>query len=69
MTDFLSLINSSTPTGIQGVTCIMVEAKTLMHQGCSVHHTTARCLVDRHIPDMLSKWRALTGVELASQRQ
>ena len=31
MIDFLSLINLSTPTGFQGVTCIMVEAETLMH--------------------------------------
>ena len=30
---FLSLIASSTPTGIQGVTCVMVEAETLMHLG------------------------------------
>ena len=61
---FLSLVASSTPTGIQGVTCVTVEDETLMHRGHGVPATTAWHLVDRHVPNMLSRGRALTSVEL-----
>ena len=49
---FLSLVASSTPMGIQGVTCITVEAEMLMHRGHGAPSAAAWRLVDRHVPDM-----------------
>ena len=65
MASFLSLVTSSMATGIQGVTCVMVEAETLMHRGRGAPPAAARCLVDKHVLDMLSQGRTLTNIELA----
>ena len=46
-----------------------VEAETLVHQGCGMPPIATWLLVERHVPDMSSRGRALTGVELASPRQ
>ena len=35
-----------TPTGIKGVTCVMVEAEPFMHQDRNAWPTTLLCLVD-----------------------
>ena len=58
---FLSLVALSTLTGIQGVSCITVEAKTLMHWGRGMAPAAARRLVDRHVPDRSSRGCTLTG--------
>ena len=40
-----------------------------MHRGRGAPPTAAQRLVDRHVPNMSSRGRALTGIELASPRQ
>ena len=45
-TSILPLIAMGTPMGIQGVTRITVEAKTLMHRGHDTWPTTLLRLVD-----------------------
>ena len=42
----LPLIIVGTPTGIQGVTRVTVEAETLMHRCCGAWPTALLCLVD-----------------------
>ena len=69
----------STPVGIPAsmrgrglataTTHVMVEVEMLIHQSRGAIPADARCLVDRHIPDMSSRGRVLTGIELASLRQ
>ena len=49
----LHRITIGTPAGIKGVTGIMVEAETLMHQNYSAWPTALLGLMDRYIIVML----------------
>jgi len=46
MASLLPCIAMGTPTGIEGVTRVMVEAETFMHQDHGVWPTALLCLVD-----------------------
>ena len=49
----LPLVVAGTPTGIQGVTRVTVEAETLMHRDLDAWPAASLCLVDSHVLVML----------------
>ena len=50
MASSLSQVIVSTPTSVEGVACVMVAAKTLMHKDHGALPTALWHLVDRRIP-------------------
>ena len=50
MASSLSRVIVGTPTGVEGVACVMVAAETLTHQDHGVLPTSLRLLVDRRVP-------------------
>ena len=66
---FLSWVIVGTPAGVEGVACITVAAKTLMHQDRGALPTSLRRLVDRHVPTVMLRDSALASIELVSSRQ
>ena len=63
-----SQIAIGTSAGIEGATCVVVAAKTLMYQDRSALPTALWCLVDQRVPTGPLRERALADVELALPR-
>ena len=49
MASLLPRIIVDMPTGIEGVTCVMVEAEMFMHRNHDAWSAALLCLVDRHV--------------------